>query len=46
MYQINVKRSAQKELTSILVNFQERIIAAIDGLAVNPRPERQKAKAQ
>jgi mRNA interferase RelE/StbE len=39
MYIINVKKSAQKELSAIPVNFQTKIIDAIDGLATNPRPD-------
>lgn len=39
MYTIEVKRSAQKELSAIPKNFQEKIISAIDALAENPRPE-------
>lgn len=39
MYQINFKRSAQKELLAIAPVYQTKIIMAIDSLAENPRPD-------
>jgi mRNA interferase RelE/StbE len=39
MYQIRIKKSAQKELEQISPPYHHKIIDAIDGLAENPRPE-------
>ncbi len=38
MFRIEVKKSAQKELSQITPPYKKRIIQAIDGLALNPRP--------
>ena len=39
MYKISVKKSALKELESIPKSDRSRIIAHIDALANNPRPQ-------
>ena len=39
MYQIRIKKSAQKELQQISPPYNQKIIEAIDSLAENPRPE-------
>jgi len=39
MYQIRIKKSAQKELEQISPPYNLKIIDAIDSLAENPRPE-------
>ena len=39
MYAIQVKKSALKELAQISPPYNKKIIAAIDILAINPRPE-------
>ncbi len=38
MYQVQVKKSAIKELSQISAPYNQKIIIAIDGLAENPRP--------
>ncbi len=38
MYSIEVKKSAQKELSQISTQYNKKIVEAIDGLASNPRP--------
>lgn len=38
MYKIEVKKSAQKELSQITPPYNKKIADAIDGLALNPRP--------
>lgn len=39
MYQIRIKKSAQKELQQIPPPYHQKIVEAIDALAENPRPE-------
>ncbi len=39
MYNIEVKKSALKELAQISPPYNKKIITAIDSLATNPRPE-------
>lgn len=39
MYNIRVKKSAQKELLAIPSVYKDKIVGAIDGLASNPRPD-------
>ncbi len=39
MYQIRIKKSAQKELEQISPPYNQKIIEAIDALTENPRPE-------
>ncbi len=39
MYTIEVKKSALKELAQISPPYNKKVIAAIDSLANNPRPE-------
>lgn len=39
MFRIEVKKSAQKELSQLPSNYKNKIIKAIDGLVLNPRPE-------
>ena len=38
MFRIEVKKSAQKELSQIPPPYNKKIVQAIDGLALNPRP--------
>ncbi len=38
MYRIEVKKSAQKELSQISPPYNKNIVEAIDELASNPRP--------
>ncbi|GEP95537.1 type II toxin-antitoxin system RelE family toxin [Chitinophaga cymbidii] len=38
MYQITITASAQKKLSKLPANVQERISAKIDTLAIDPRP--------
>lgn len=37
-YQVEIQRSAEKELAALPSNLQARIFKAIDGLATDPRP--------
>ncbi len=39
MYNIEVKKSALKELAQISPPYNKKIVSAIDSLANNPRPE-------
>ncbi|RYZ18376.1 MAG: type II toxin-antitoxin system RelE/ParE family toxin [Chitinophagaceae bacterium] len=39
MYSILIKKSAQKELEKISPPYNQKIVAAIDGLSEEPRPE-------
>ena len=38
MYQIAVERAAEKDLRRLSAAIRERVVAAIQGLAANPRP--------
>jgi mRNA interferase RelE/StbE len=38
MYQIEIKKSAQKELSQISSPYNKKIVEAIDDLALDPRP--------
>ncbi len=38
MYQIEIKKSALKELSQIPSSYNKKIVAAIDTLEENPRP--------
>ena len=39
MYSIQIKKSAYKELSQISLQYNKKIILAIDNLANNPKPE-------
>jgi mRNA interferase RelE/StbE len=38
MYSLRIKKSAEKELEKLPIQFVKRVAAAIDGLTKNPRP--------
>lgn len=38
-YEVFIEKSAQRQLAKIVQPFQDRIIAAIRGLAEDPRPQ-------
>ena len=38
MYQVLLERSAERDLRRLSTDVHERVIGAINGLAVNPRP--------
>jgi mRNA interferase RelE/StbE len=39
MYRVLLERSAEKDLSRLSSDLHDRIIAAIRGLAINPRPQ-------